>query len=91
MSISEQKIKSFIDEGYEEIGVILQKDGRRVIVDRYGVVHRRAACVTGEMFSRIADLEEALKIAVVKLQGEQDPIGWPIDRFVDVISGRPFR
>ena len=43
------------------------------------------------MISRIADLEEALKIAVVKLQGEQDPIGWPIDRFIDVVEGRPFR
>ena len=64
MSISEQKIKSLIDDGHDEVG---------------------------EMVSRIADLEEALKIAVVKLQGEQDPIGWPIDRFVDVISGRPFR
>jgi len=64
MSISEQKIKSLIDDGHEEIG---------------------------EMFSRIADLEEALKIAVVKLQGEQDPIGWPIDRFIDVVEGRPFR
>ena len=64
MSISEQKIKSLIDDGHEEIG---------------------------EMVLRIADLEEALKIAVVKLQGEQDPIGWPIDRFVDVIAGRPFR
>ena len=91
MSISEQKIKSLIDDGHEEVGVILQKDGRRVIVDRYGGVHWWAACVTGEMFSRIADLEEALKIAVVKLQGEQDPIGWPIDRFIDVVEGRPFR
>ena len=80
MSIAERKIKSLIDDGHEEVGVILQNDGRRVIVDRYG-----------EMFSRIADLEEALKIAVVKLQGEQDPIGWPIDRFNDVIAGRPFR
>ena len=44
-----------------------------------------------KMISRIADLEEALKIAVVKLQGEQDPVGWPIDRFNDVIAGRPFR
>lgn len=84
MSISEQKIKSLIDDGHEEVGVILQKDGRRVIVDRYGGVH-------WEMFSRIADLEEALKIAVVKLQGEQDPIGWPIDRFIDVVEDRPFR
>ena len=64
MSISEQKIKSLIDDGHEEIG---------------------------EMVSRIADLEEALKIAVVKLQGEQDPMGWPIERFGDVIAGRPFR
>ena len=64
MSISEQKIKSLIDDGHDEVG---------------------------EMVSRIADLEEALKIAVVKLQGERDPIGWPIDRFVDVIAGRPFR
>ena len=91
MSIAERKIKSLIDEGYKEIGVILQKGSKRVIVDRYGGVYWRAACGTGEMSSRIADLEEALKIAVVKLQGEQDPIGWPIDRFVDVISGRPFR
>lgn len=64
MSISEQKIKSLIDDGHEEVG---------------------------EMVSRIADLEEALKIAVVKLRGEQDPIGWPIDRFIDVVEGRPFR
>ena len=43
------------------------------------------------MISRIADLKKTLKITVVKLQGEQDPIGWPIDRFGDVIAGRPFR
>ena len=91
MSISERKIKSLIGDGYEEVGVILQKDGRRVTVDKFGLVLWWTTCGAGEMVSRIADLEEALKIAVVKLQGEQDPIGWPIDRFIDVVEGRPFR
>ena len=71
MSISEQKIKSLIDDGHEEIGELMDENNRMIL--------------------RIADLEEALKIAVVKLQGEQDPIGWPIDRFIDVVEGRPFR
>ncbi len=106
MSIAERKIKSLIDDGHEAIGVILQKDGKRVTVDNFGRVQWWTTYGTGEMvsshagelmdennrmFSRIADLEEALKIAVVKLQGEQDPIGWPIERFGDVIAGRPFR
>ena len=106
MSVSERKIKSLIEEGFEEIGVILQKDGKRVTVDKFGRVQWWTTSGAGEMVSshagelmdennrmilRIADLEEALKIAVVKLQGEQDPIGWPIDRFGDVIAGRPFR
>ena len=38
MSVSERKIKSLIGEGFEEIGVILQKDGKHATVDKFGRV-----------------------------------------------------
>ena len=51
MSVSERKIKSLIEEGFEEIGVILQKDGKRVSVDKFGRVQWWTTCGDGEMVS----------------------------------------
>ena len=49
MSVSERKIKSLIEEGFEEIGVILQKDGKRVTVDKFGRVQWWELDGSGEM------------------------------------------
>ena len=51
MSVSERKIKSLIEEGFEEIGVILQKDGKRVTVDKFGRVQWWTTSGAGEMVS----------------------------------------
>ena len=51
MSIAERKIKSLIDDGHEEIGVILQKDGKRVTVDKFGRVQWWEVDGSGEMVS----------------------------------------
>ena len=51
MSVSERKIKSLIGEGFEEIGVILQKDGKRATVDKFGRVQWWEIGGSGEMVS----------------------------------------
>ncbi len=51
MSIAERKIKSLIDDGHEAIGVILQKDGKRVTVDNFGRVQWWELDGSGKMVS----------------------------------------
>ena len=68
MSVSERKIKSLIEEGFEEIGVILQKDGKRVTVDKFGRVQWWTTSGAGEMVSSHAG-ENALNQDISRLKG----------------------
>ena len=68
MSVSERKIKSLIEEGFEEIGVILQKDGKRVTVDKFGRVQWWELDGSGEMAYSHAG-ENALNQDISRLKG----------------------